>query len=322
MLSKETLLSEANSCGFQPAMLEKVFLLMGLLRSMRRHPFLKDRVVLKGGTALNLFIFDAPRLSVDIDLNYIGAIDKETMLAERPRILQAVKAVCNREGLTIDRIKDGHAGVTFFLRYTSALGQGGNLKIDLIFMYRVPLFPIIDCAARPVGSQESVIFPVLDIHELAAGKLKALLSRHASRDLFDAHTLFQSGKLQLDVLRFAFVLYGAMSAKDWRTVQTTDVEFSDSDLNSQLVPVLRRDVRSRLGATADWGQRLVKETRQFLTNLLPLNEGELEFLNRLRDHGEIEPALLTTDEEMIQRISQHPSLHWRAVKAREGPTQT
>jgi hypothetical protein len=41
-------------------------------------------MALKGGTALNLFHFDVPRLSVDIDLNYVGAIERDTMLAENP----------------------------------------------------------------------------------------------------------------------------------------------------------------------------------------------------------------------------------------------
>ncbi len=65
--------------------LEKVIRLLGLLNALRSHPFLKGRIALKGGTALNLFVFDVPRLSVDIDLNYIGARDRDTMLAERPR---------------------------------------------------------------------------------------------------------------------------------------------------------------------------------------------------------------------------------------------
>ena len=46
-----------------------------LPESMRAHPFLGRRMALKGGTALNLFVLDFPRLSVDIDLNYIGACD-------------------------------------------------------------------------------------------------------------------------------------------------------------------------------------------------------------------------------------------------------
>jgi len=52
-------------------------------------------VALKGGTALNLFLLDMPRLSVDIDLNYLGA-DRDTMLADLPRVQQAVVAVCGR----------------------------------------------------------------------------------------------------------------------------------------------------------------------------------------------------------------------------------
>ena len=68
-ISSETLANQAEATGFRPDMLEKVALLLQLLDAVRSHPFLKDKLVLKGGTALNLFIFDVPRLSIDIDLN-------------------------------------------------------------------------------------------------------------------------------------------------------------------------------------------------------------------------------------------------------------
>ena len=73
---------KAQETGFRPEILEKVLQLLHLLESFLSHPYLKDRIVLKGGTALNLFYFDVPRLSVDIDLNYIGAVDREAMLQE------------------------------------------------------------------------------------------------------------------------------------------------------------------------------------------------------------------------------------------------
>jgi len=56
--------------------------LLGLLEGLRKHPYLKDRLALKGGTALNLFLFDLPCLSVDIDVNYIGSADRDVMLEE------------------------------------------------------------------------------------------------------------------------------------------------------------------------------------------------------------------------------------------------
>ena len=85
-LTANELAREAAATGFQTEPLEKVILLLELLEAIRSHPFLKERAVLKGGTALNLFRFDVPRLSVDIDLNYIGAVDREGMLADRPKI--------------------------------------------------------------------------------------------------------------------------------------------------------------------------------------------------------------------------------------------
>ena len=66
--SLERLTLDADTTGFQPDVLEKVAQLLGLLDAIRSHPFLEGRLALKGGTALNLFVFDVPRLSVDIDL--------------------------------------------------------------------------------------------------------------------------------------------------------------------------------------------------------------------------------------------------------------
>ena len=97
-LSRERLLAEAASSGFRPEVFEKVSYLFSLFEGLWSHPFLKKRLVLKGGTALNLFIFDLPRLSVDIDLNYVGSPHKDIMLAERHRIEEAIRAVCQREG--------------------------------------------------------------------------------------------------------------------------------------------------------------------------------------------------------------------------------
>ena len=95
-ISLERLAADADATGFQPDMLEKVAQLLGLLEALCSHPFLDGKLVLKGGTALNLFMFDVPRLSVDIDLNYVGAPDREAMLEERPMIEEAMQAVFGR----------------------------------------------------------------------------------------------------------------------------------------------------------------------------------------------------------------------------------
>ncbi|MCK4727607.1 MAG: nucleotidyl transferase AbiEii/AbiGii toxin family protein, partial [Desulfobacterales bacterium] len=214
-ISREKLLSEAEATGFREEVLEKVILLLNLLEGFRSHPFLKDRLALKGGTALNLFMFDLPRLSVDIDLNYVGSAEREIMLAERPKVELAIRAVCEREGFSIRRMPIEHAGGKWSLRYESALGQGGNLELDLNFVFRVPLWPVVSQDSNSVGVYKASRISVLDPHELAAGKLTALLARHADRDLFDVHLLLTHGGLDNRRLRLAFVVYGAMNRKDW-----------------------------------------------------------------------------------------------------------
>ena len=95
-LSRERLAQVAQQTQFRPDVLEKVIRLLNLLDGFRSHPFLENRLALKGGTALNLFMFDLPRLSVDIDLNYVGAPDRETMLVERPKNLIVPNRILDR----------------------------------------------------------------------------------------------------------------------------------------------------------------------------------------------------------------------------------
>ena len=216
-LSMQRLQAEAEATGFRAEILEKVIQLLHLLGTIQKHPFLRGRLALKGGTALNLFLFEVPRLSVDIDLNYIGAVPRDEMMTERPKIEDALSAVFAREGFSIRRAPADHAGGRWALRYESALGQGGNLEVDLNYMFRVPLWAPRSQDSRSIGSFQASNIPLLDIHELAAGKFAALLARNASRDLYDVHKLFTVSHLERDRLRVAFVIYGAINRRDWRT---------------------------------------------------------------------------------------------------------
>lgn len=316
-ISKEKLFLEAEATGFRVEILEKVIHLLNLLEGFRSHPFLQKRLALKGGTALNLFVFDLPRLSVDIDLNYIGAEDREMMLQERPKVEQAIQAVCGRGGFAIRRIPTDHAGGKWYLRYDSDLGQGGNLEIDLNFMFRVPLWPAVIQDSRPVGSYQAKGIRIIDIHELAAGKLAALLSRHQARDLFDTHQLLSRGNLDTRRLRLAFIIFGAANRKDWRTVKVEDVDFEQRELEQHLIPLLRKGSILNLKDSVEFGRTLVEESRDALKKVLPLLKQEINFLDLLLEEGVIEPSLLTSDDVIIEKVKHFPLLEWKALNVRQ-----
>ena len=314
-LSPERLAAEAEATGFRPDVLEKAIQLLGLLDAIHSHPFLRGKLALKGGTALNLFVFEVPRLSVDIDLNYVGAEDRETMLDERPRVEEAMQAVFSRQDLGIRRIPQDHAGGKWSLRYPAAAGQSGRIDVDVNYMYRVPLWPTTTMDSHSLGGWRATGISVVNIHELAAGKVAALLARRRARDLFDSRLVLSMPGLDLSRLRTAFVAYGAMVRRDWRTVSIDDVAFDPAELSSQLVPALR------LGGVPDqeavaYGKSLVNECRQALDALLPFNDAERAFLDLLLDEGKVDAGLLTSDEILQERIQAHPLLEWKAQNVR------
>ena len=314
-LSPETLAAKAEATGFRPDVLEKAIQLLGLLEAIQSHPFLRGKLALKGGTALNLFVFDVPRLSVDIDLNYVGAMDREAMLDERPRIEEAMQAVFSRQDLGIRRIPQDHAGGKWSLRYPAAAGQSGRIDVDINYMYRVPLLPTTTMDSHSLGGWRATGIPLVDIHELAAGKVAALLARRRARDLFDTRLVLAMPDLNLARLRTAFVVYGAMDRRDWRTVSVDDVAFDPAELSSQLLPALRIGGAPDL-ETVGYGKSLVGECREALDALLPFNDAERAFLDLLLDRGTIDATLLTPDEMLQRRIQAQPLLEWKAQNVR------
>ena len=316
-ISAERLAAEANSTGFRPALLEKVVHLLSLLDALREYPPLRDTLVLKGGTALNLFTFAVPRLSVDIDVNYVGAEGRNEMLTDRPAIERALQSVASREGFGVARMPHEHAGGKWRLTYSSVLGGRDTLEVDLNYMFRIPLWPVSVLDSHPVGAWRATGIPVLDIHELAAGKLAALLSRKQSRDLFDSHRLLQSGLLERERMRLAFVVYGAMNRKDWRTVTGNDAAFDALEMGEHLLPTLNMREDHHDTSPTEFGDRLMMETREALSVVLPLADHERVFLDLLLARGEIDPSLLTSDASLQDRIRQQPLLEWKAQNVRQ-----
>jgi hypothetical protein len=105
--SRDQLQRAAGATGFTIDSLEKVCMLVRVLDLMAAHPFLGSRFALKGGTALNLFVLP----------------DRDTMLADRPKVDIALAQVFSRLGLTAKRVPGEHAGGKWRLSYTSSLGR-------------------------------------------------------------------------------------------------------------------------------------------------------------------------------------------------------
>jgi predicted nucleotidyltransferase component of viral defense system len=286
-----------------------------VLQQFLEVPYLRNRIALKGGTALNLFHFESlPRLSVDIDLNYIGEVERSKMLEEKPLLNDAIYKILEQNQFTFYRHPNNHAGSKMVWQYASVMGQKGNLEIDLNYMYRQPLWDI-EWKSPRFKLDKLFEVPVLDIHELAAGKLSALFSRTASRDLFDAHYLLTKSKLSCDKLRLTFVIYLSMTDIDIEGLSPNSIKGDVNDINNRLFPVLRQiNLPRKKNELKQWAAKLVIELEEALQMIFPLKIEEKAFINQIRTEGKIEPSLIGADAMLASKILSHPAIIWATKK--------
>lgn len=314
MITRTRLEAVAKQSGFRPVVVEKVLRLCGILRRLDSHPTTKSAWLLKGGTALNLLQLDVPRMSVDIDINYVGAADREGMVARRPEFEAALISICEREGCTIKRVPDEHAGGKFRLRFQSVVGGSQNLEVDVSYVGRVPLLGTERLATR-FPEDDAVEVTTLPLMELAAGKFTALLQRSVPRDAFDAANLLRQtpGLLEQPDFRLAFVCSVAGGRDDPRELAPMDPAPTRQAVRQQLIPMLQE--RKALDPEA-WRQQLQQALKGIAARLTDWSAPEKEFLDRLHEDGEVDAALLHSDPEVRQRIQTQPMLLWKAQNVR------
>jgi predicted nucleotidyltransferase component of viral defense system len=301
----------ASAHHFQADIVEKVLRLKQCLVEFDRHPALKGKLVLKGGTALNLFYLDLARLSVDIDLNFTGQVERDGMLTERPLILRAIEQTSNALGYQVRSGTDDHALVTVTLGYQNHAGRPDHIQVELNFLYRVCAQPARVCAARRFDDEAECSFTVLSIEELLAGKLTAMIDRQHPRDLYDLFR-FKRENIQHDpeLLRKLGVLFGSTLSHDLRTYSVERCErVLKASLERLLYPLLRADDRPN-------ANEMFELVRPVLTAVLdPARESA--FLDAIAA-GRYEPDLLFPNQpEIVQRIRRHPALLWKAQNVAE-----
>lgn len=160
---------------------------------------------LKGGTAINLFVRNLPRLSVDIDLTYLTVMSRERSLGAIDKAMKRIVARLTRslEGV---RIAPGqHDGFVTKLVVREGAVQ---IKIEVTPVlrgcaYDPELRPVSPAVEEQFGFAEMNVVSFADLY---AGKIVAALDRQHPRDLFDIRALLANEGITED-LREAFILY-------------------------------------------------------------------------------------------------------------------
>jgi predicted nucleotidyltransferase component of viral defense system len=162
---------------------------------------------LKGGTAINLFVRDMPRLSVDIDLTYLPIADRTTSLKEIDAAMRRI-AQRVRKGIRGARVSPSQLPSENCVTKLLVEADGAQIKIEVTPVLRGCVY---EPAVRSVSARVEEEFgfaevQVVSFADLFAGKIVAALDRQHPRDLFDVRDLLANEGID-DDLRKAFIVY-------------------------------------------------------------------------------------------------------------------
>ncbi|WP_343554976.1 nucleotidyl transferase AbiEii/AbiGii toxin family protein [Sphingobacterium sp.] len=267
---------------------EQVRLLLDVL------PFVAEveQLALHGGTAINLFVRNMPRLSVDIDLTYIPVEDRETTLSNIREILLHLKK----------RIKTGLAGVSIEPKLEIGKliisSEKATIKLEINLVGR-GVFKTTEKAILCNSAQEAfdtfVELEMVPLAQLFGGKICAALDRQHPRDLFDIKYLLETEGISEDIKKgFIYCLLGS-ERPIYEVLNPNRLDHREALVN-QFDGMT--DVQFTYEEYESTREKLIKEILKSLTNT------DIEFLISFKS---------LTPDWSIYPYGEYPSIKWKLL---------
>lgn len=303
--SKQYISELGTKTGFINSNIEKVIRLIDVLQFIYSELDSKHtKLVLKGGTAINLLYMNLPRLSVDIDLDYIGSLDKENTIKDRMIIMNSLDIFMSKEGYFVStKSRESAILASRTYSFTNAFGNKDNIKIEINFIDRVHIFDIEKVEMSYFERNATISAPIKE--ELFGMKICALIDRGKPRDLYDVNNIISmSAKLDLEKLRKSTLFYLSLDGvfviddKTYKKIEAIRL----SEIKRELLPVLAKNDEFDLNETK-------AKVVTWLKELLTLTDMEKQYLNCFYN-GDYNPCLLF-DSSLAKKVSNHPMARWR-----------
>ena len=297
--------------GFHQLEIEKVCRISTMLEKMMDVPFLKDRLSLIGGTAIN-FIYTKPlaRLSVDLDFNY-RHIDEDDWGEVRTRIDHVIKQVLYTQGYEDADIKidSSYPLGRMVVYYRNSVGKMDSFQIEIGYMRRFPLLRsdiLADFYHICRNDKFKVKTPPKE--ELFANKWCTFLRRRSARDLYDVYTIARQD-FDMDVFRKCAVVESILMGKP----KLNEINVNSFPWNSLHFDNLARMVN--LEDNIDY-QAIKKDVLDFTQKITgQLKENEIKMIETFYTQSMFNPDLIDDDGIFNEGLKDHPIIKWKHLKS-------
>ncbi len=247
---------------------------------------------LHGGTAINLFVRNMPRLSVDIDLTYIPIEDRETTLVHISEALQRIKKRLENVMKNVRITHKNEIGKLIVSHHDA------EIKIEVNLVGRGTLSDPVKmqlCDKAQSEFDSFVAMPVVPFRQLYGGKICAALDRQHPRDLFDVKYLLENEGLTDDI-RKGFIFCLVCSDRPINEIIAPNFQDHQRAMENQFVGMSEKE----------FSYQDFEETREYLVkgvrNLL--SDKDKEFLLSVKN---------ATPDCGIYNFERFPAVQWKLL---------
>jgi predicted nucleotidyltransferase component of viral defense system len=225
--------------------------------------FATPHFAIKGGTALNLFLHDLPRLSVDIDVVFTDhSLDREAALQAIAAELSAISKKLEAMGYEVRQRRNSASNESKLM----VVGPLAEVKVEVNEVFRGTLLPLQHLPLSPATEEQfaqAVTLPLLATAELYGSKLVAAMDRQHPRDLFDVLVLYNTIGLTPEIVD-CFVAYLAGHNRPVHEVLMPRLQPLEAAFANQFNGMTRDEVN--LETLEQVRARLVQELPRTLTH--------------------------------------------------------
>lgn len=261
---------------------------------------------LKGGTAINLFIRDMPRLSVDIDLVYLPMHERDEALSNIKAALGRISALIKKtiRGVSVQNTHEQSDALRLIVQDNDL-----RIKIELSPVIRGTIFSekVMQVSKSVEDNFGYAEIQVVSIPDLYAGKICAALDRQHPRDLFDVKLLFENEGFSED-LRKAFIIFLISHQRPIAELLQPNRKELKSVYENEFYQMTQIDVS--LDDLIDTREMLIKAIHSDLT------EEERQFLISFKSKDPKWDLLSLKNIEVIQEL---PSVKWKMKNLMQMP---
>ncbi len=306
--SKNEIIAIARTNNFITNTYEKVLRLCDVLKYINDSKY-GEMLALKGGTAINLWVLNMPRLSVDADFDFTLSLPKEEMFLIRNEFKKDLSKYMEFEGYSFNsRSKFTHTLDSFVYGYKTLSGANDVLKIEINYSNRVHLLNTFK-SDMTIDISDNIRINRLSNEELIGSKINALIIRTTPRDVYDVYNILKGIELNIQFVKkisIYYIVLGSDIPIDLNVLVKNAIFkmklMNYNLLRETLIPVLHKGEKINI-------EEITKTVIEFIERIFILDDNELKYINDF-NNGIYDYKTLFNDYN-VNDVSMHPMAMWK-----------